>query len=348
VETSENTDLLLAFIEHWFHLNHYNWSMERPIPLVSILIPAYGVSSYIGETLESVFTQKFSGEFEVVLVNDGSSDTEDLEKAIAPFRSRIVYHSQSNGGPPAARNAAFRLSRAPLIALLDGDDVYLPDYLEVQAKLLTDDPDLSVVYGDMEVFGGSSVDGGRLSELNHEREAPSLESLIRATATVINTSMVRREAIVEAGGWDESLRRCEDYDLWLRIAAKKRKFKRHSQVIARYRVRGDSLSANHAKMFEARMQTYLKLLDNADLPQGMISVLRERINDTTGDIAFALGKDAFRNRNFALAAQQLRKAADSRKSKRLSLIASLVEFSPNLLYTLTLLRSRLLSRYRNL
>jgi glycosyltransferase involved in cell wall biosynthesis len=320
--------------------------MESATPLVSILIPAYRVSPYIAEALDSVFSQTFSGPFEVILVNDGSPDTPELEKAIAPFRDRLVYHVQPNGGPAGARNTAFRLSHAPLIALLDGDDAYLPDYLRIQTEFFAADPNLTLVYGDMQVFGGTPVDGRRLCALNHEVDAPSFESLIRTTATVLNTSMVRREAILRAGGWDQVCAPCEDYDLWLRIAIEG-KLKRHSGLIARYRLRADSLSSNPIRMYEARLRVYLKLRDNPALSSALAPLVQQRITATSGDIALGQGKEALNNRDFALAATHLADAAKFRRDKRLSLIALLLRLSPKLVYGLTRLRARLFTRYRN-
>ncbi|MCU1336617.1 MAG: glycosyl transferase [Bryobacterales bacterium] len=313
-------------------------------PLVSILIPAYQVASYIGETLESVFSQQFPGAFEVILVNDGSPDSAELEKAIAPYRDRIVYHVQPNGGPSVARNTAFRLSRAPYIALLDGDDAYLPDYLQVQTEQLADNPAVALVYGDMEVFGGSPVDGRRLSDLNKETEAPSLVSLLHATATVINTPMIRREAIIHAGGWDETSFHCEDYDLWLRIALQG-KLKRHPRVVARYRLRGGSLSGSTSKMCEGRMKAYHKLLDNSACPRALVPLVQERITITQGDIALARGKEAFRDQDFQLAATHLDNASKYKKKIKLSLVAILLRLVPKLLYSLARLRARVFTRY---
>jgi glycosyltransferase involved in cell wall biosynthesis len=320
--------------------------MESATPLVSILIPAYRVSPYIADALGSVFSQNFSGPFEVILVNDGSPDTPELEKAIAPFRDRIVYHVQPNGGVATARNTAFRLSQAPLIALLDGDDVYQPDYLRIQMEFFAADPSLTLVYGDMQVFGGTRVDGQRLCQINREVEAPTLESLTRTTATVLNTSMVRRDAILQAGGWDQMCAPCEDYDLWLRIAMQG-KLKRHPAVIARYRLRGDSLSSNPLRMWEARLRVYRKLEGNPALPSALAPLLQQRITATRGDIALAQGKEALERGDFAVASARLSDAAQLRRDKRLSLIALLLKVNPKLVHGLTRLRTRLFTRYRN-
>jgi glycosyltransferase involved in cell wall biosynthesis len=84
-------------------------------PFVSVVIPAYNVASFVTEALESVFAQSFT-DYEVILVNDGSPDTIDLERAIAPYRDRIEYVTQENRGPSAARNAGVRRARGEFVA----------------------------------------------------------------------------------------------------------------------------------------------------------------------------------------------------------------------------------------
>jgi glycosyltransferase involved in cell wall biosynthesis len=100
---------------------------------VSVIIPAYNVAPYIAETLKSVFGQTKSA-FEVVVVNDGSPDTTELEEVLRPFRDRIVYLKQENRGLSGARNTGIRVATGDLIALLDGDDVWMPQYLETQTR----------------------------------------------------------------------------------------------------------------------------------------------------------------------------------------------------------------------
>ena len=85
-----------------------------PRPKVSVIMPAYNVAVYIAEALDSVFAQTVR-DFEVVVVNDGSPDTTELEKVLEPFRDRIVYAKQPNAGVAAARNTAVRLANSPLI-----------------------------------------------------------------------------------------------------------------------------------------------------------------------------------------------------------------------------------------
>src|SRR5215469_4227081 len=89
-------------------------------PLVSVIIPAYNASRFIRKTLESVFAQTYSN-FEVIVVNDGSPDTQELEVAISPFRDRVIYITQENRGPNGARNTGLQAATGEFVALLDSD-----------------------------------------------------------------------------------------------------------------------------------------------------------------------------------------------------------------------------------
>ena len=91
-------------------------------PAVSVVIPAFRVAGYIAETLDSVLAQTCQ-DFEILVVNDGSPDTEALRAALAPYRERILYIEQPQGGPSKARNTAIAAARGDLLAFLDGDDL---------------------------------------------------------------------------------------------------------------------------------------------------------------------------------------------------------------------------------
>src|SRR5215467_6832857 len=103
------------------HVADSNHAAGGTVPLVSVIIPAYKAAAFIDETLQSVFCQTYQN-FEVVLINDGSPDTAEFERAIAPYRDRISYIRQENSGVSAARNAGIRRARGEYLAFLDSDD----------------------------------------------------------------------------------------------------------------------------------------------------------------------------------------------------------------------------------
>src|ERR1043165_2216673 len=109
--------------------------MADQSPRVSVIIPAYNAAEFIGETLDSVYAQTFK-DFEVVVVNDGSPDTEDLERELARFPEKLRYVKQENQGAAAARNTGIKNARGEFVAFLDADDTWLPMFLEKQIELV--------------------------------------------------------------------------------------------------------------------------------------------------------------------------------------------------------------------
>src|SRR3954463_33348 len=106
-------------------------------PRVSVIMPSYNTAPLIGRCLDSVFEQTFQ-DFEVVLVNDGSPDTPQLERVLSPHLEKhgdkIVYIKQENKRCAGARNTAIRNARGEFVAFLDSDDVWLPDHLAEQMQ----------------------------------------------------------------------------------------------------------------------------------------------------------------------------------------------------------------------
>ncbi|HKY20052.1 MAG TPA: glycosyltransferase family A protein, partial [Vicinamibacterales bacterium] len=182
-------------------------------PLVSVIIPAYKVAAYIHETLDAIFAQTFS-DYEVVIVNDGSPDTAQLEAALEPYRSRIVYFRQENQGAAEARNVALRAARGELVAFLDADDLWLPHYLAEQVAFLRDNPSYDLVYADAEMFGDPAFEGRRYMEFARSEGEVTFESLLRAECNLITSGVVaRRQIILDVGLFDRAIRRGHDFDL---------------------------------------------------------------------------------------------------------------------------------------
>src|SRR5688572_20470425 len=127
---------------------------EAP-PKISVVIPAYKSAGTIRETLDSVLAQKFR-EHEVIVVNDGSPDTTALEAAILTRLEDIVYIKQHNAGAGVARNTGIENARGDIIAFLDADDVWLPDFLASQYVFLHRH-DYDMVYCDALLFGMRSA-----------------------------------------------------------------------------------------------------------------------------------------------------------------------------------------------
>ena len=116
-------------------------------PLVSVVIPAYQAARWIAEALDLVLAQTFH-DYEIIVVNDGSPDTVDLERVLQRYRERIIYLCQENRGLAGARNTGIRAASGRYIAPLDADDLWEPEFLAEQVAMLEADPALDMVYAD--------------------------------------------------------------------------------------------------------------------------------------------------------------------------------------------------------
>src|SRR5579864_1311902 len=136
--------------------------IARP-PLVSVIIPTYNTANFIKETLDSVFAQTFE-DYEVIVVNDGSPDTQQLERVLEPYRDRIVYLKQENQGPSGARNTAIRHARGSFLAFLDSDDIWFPEFLSEQMMFFQNGPSLDLIYADTFFFRDMALMGTLLTK----------------------------------------------------------------------------------------------------------------------------------------------------------------------------------------
>jgi glycosyltransferase involved in cell wall biosynthesis len=209
---------------------------EQAAPLVSVVVPAYDCAAFISETLDSVFAQTLK-DFEVVVVNDGSPDTVELERSLAPYLSRVNYVRQENRGAGAARNRGIREARGEFVAFLDGDDVWTAPYLERQLKFI-EESGYDLAYADALLFG-DSPDAGKTYMQTAPSEGPvTFLSLIRGECNVITSGVVaRRQLVVEAGAFDESLRNSQDFELWARLARGGARIGYQREALLRYRCR---------------------------------------------------------------------------------------------------------------
>jgi glycosyltransferase involved in cell wall biosynthesis len=233
-------------------------------PSVSVIVTAYKVAPFIAETLDSVFAQTLEG-FEVIVINDGSPDSAELERALAPYLPRVVYVVQENRGAGGARNTGLRLARAPLVAFLDGDDLWEPSYLAEQSREIGARR-LDLVYADALLFGDSALAGKTYMETAPSDGEVNFLSLVRADCNVITSGVVaRRAAVLDAGLFDETLRNAQDFELWTRLAHRGARLGYQRKVLARYRVREGSLSGDAQNRLAREWKVTRHIADAYDL-----------------------------------------------------------------------------------
>ncbi|HSD47781.1 MAG TPA: glycosyltransferase family A protein [Pyrinomonadaceae bacterium] len=316
---------------------------QTATPLVSVIVPAYDVADFIGEALDSVLAQTFT-DYEIIVVNDGSPDTEKLERALAPYMSRIVYLKQENRGVSAARNTAIAAARGSLLAFLDGDDVWLPNYLEVQVAQILADPTIDVLYPNVQMFGGSSEVGEEFMTICPSSGEVTFERLLLQECNVSNCSIARREAIVRAGGFDESLRSVEDFYLWLSVLKQGGRIAYHRRVLARYRRRPGSLTADPIWLSENILKVLAKVQETMELTPSERATLDAQMQHFHALLKLHEGKRAFFSGDTAGAIDGITEANRFFRNRKFSFTLMMLRVAPRLLLRAYDLRDRLYFR----
>jgi glycosyltransferase involved in cell wall biosynthesis len=176
-------------------------------PAISIVCPCFNHGRYIREMLASVYAQSFS-RYEVIIVNDGSTDNTKEILDRLPRETTTVIHTP-NRGPSAARNTAIAAARAPIILNLDADDKIAPTLLEKAFAIFSAYPDSGIVHSEVRFFGARS---GRFELPPYSLAAMLKDNVIHSTA------FFKKEDWEAVGGYsDELILGPEDYDFWLSI-----------------------------------------------------------------------------------------------------------------------------------
>lgn len=314
-------------------------------PLVSVIIPAYNAAPYIKEALDSVFAQTY-GNFEVIVVNDGSPDTPALDEVLAPYRERIVYLRQENRGLAGARNTGLRAATGDLVSLLDADDAWMPDYLQEQAGYLVEHPEYDLVYCNARFFGDHLHVGREYMDVCPSEGEATASAIITRRCHVFVSVTARREVLAPLL-FDESLRSCEDFDCWLRLTAAGHRIGYHRKVLVRYRKHGASLSANSISMGEHSLRVMNKSLtlwppDSREHQNLLAAIARRR-----ADFEIVKAKIALKDRRVSDAIYHFEAANGYFKSSKLAAVIAVLRVLPAPIIALFRLRGSLFRAYRD-
>jgi glycosyltransferase involved in cell wall biosynthesis len=295
-------------------------------------MPAYKVAQYIKEALDSVLAQTFS-DYEIIVVNDGSPDTDQLERVLEPYRYKIVYLKQENKGVSSARNTGIKSARGQYIAFLDPDDVWEPEFLSTQLKYFENDAAIDVVYSDALLFGNPLRDGKRFTDICPSKGEVTIESLLAEECNVmLSSSVVRRETLLEVGMFDEGIRYTEDFELWLRVLQHGGRITYHQNVLVKHRIRPDSTSASDPVwLYEHIIATFNTILHTWTLTNSQRAVLEERLQFNSAMLHQFKGRKAFFHGDSKTAIRELRQANLFFQKPKLSLVIFLLRFVPSLL-----------------
>lgn len=182
--------------------------------IISIIIPTFNRCAWLQKTLDSVY-QQTSKQYEVLVIDDGSSDATAL--MLQQQYPQVSYYYQNNAGVSAARNKGLALAKGNWLAFLDSDDQWLPEKLEKQIEKLNSQPSYKVCHTE-EIWLRNGVPVKQMKK--HKKMAGWIFSQCLALCAMSPSSiLIHRDVFEKIGVFDVSLPACEDYDLWLRITA---------------------------------------------------------------------------------------------------------------------------------
>lgn len=207
-------------------------------------MPVFNAERFLAAALGSVLSQSFN-DFECLVIDDGSDDaTPSILAAHAKCDNRVRIVRQSNGGIVSALNHGLSACRAPLIARMDADDLCISTRLERQVAFMRSNPDVAVVGTAFQLMSET----GKLGlAIRHPEASKDIKIGLRSGNCLGHpTVMMRREAILSAGGYRELLRHAEDYDLWTRVC-ERHEIANIPEILLYYRIHGRQISWSEAE-----------------------------------------------------------------------------------------------------
>ena len=213
------------------------------MPRISVMMPAYNTGRFVGEAIQSILDQTLD-DLELIIIDDGSTDDSlQVIQRYAKLDRRIRFVSRENRGITASRNEALAMATGEYLANIDSDDVSRPDRLARQASYLDEHPECVLVCCRMQVI---DPDGDPIRVINLESTHEEIDAIFmgRPGFFIPVPMMVRRNALLEIGGFCEEFALAEDRDMCLRLAERGR-LANLPEVLYAYRQHVGSVCRTH-------------------------------------------------------------------------------------------------------
>ena len=239
---------------------------------ISVIIPTYNRKHSLSRTLDSVLAQSFQP-FEIIVIDDGSTDgTADWLKSNYVSIKSI---SQSNQGVSSARNIGIKQAEGDWIALLDSDDEWLPDKLAKQVQALKENREFLFCHtNEIWIRNGVRVN----QQKKHQKYGGHIfEKCLDMCRVSPSSSLFHKSVLDDVGLFDEKLKVCEDYDLWLRISAQYPVLFLDELLIKKYGGHEDQLSKTPEGIEQYRIQSLEKILSDGTLTNSQFESARSML-----------------------------------------------------------------------
>ncbi|HJU03920.1 MAG TPA: glycosyltransferase [Nitrospiraceae bacterium] len=222
-------------------------SDASPPPRVSVVIPLYNGERFIGDTLDGVLAQTFR-DYEIIVVDDGSTD--GSAEVVRRYGEAVRYVSQANAGVSAATNRGITLARGDLIALLDNDDVWLPDKLKTQVAFLDDNPNCGLVNCDMQYMSEAGVRQDRYL-LGFNNDEPYVRLFQKGYVIMCSMIVARRIVFEQAGLFDPAFVAAGLQEMeWMSRVVDRTEVGHLPEILVLYRGHGPRIPADRSRWNE--------------------------------------------------------------------------------------------------
>ncbi|MDT7933111.1 MAG: glycosyltransferase [Sphingomonadaceae bacterium] len=255
-----------------------------PLPIVSLVTPAYNQADYLSQTIESVLVQSYPA-IDYVVVDDGSTDA--TPAVLRDFGERVRWVRQENRGQAATLNAAWGRARGRYLAYLSSDDLIAPDAIARAVALLERDPGLVCAYPQGDLIGPR----GETLKRSVFRPFDLADLVVRHETHIGPGAVFRADACAAVGGWPERLKLAPDRDFWVRLATHGR-FGFVPDTLAFYRMHPSAIS--WAETSPERAREHLTMLDGWFADGVLPPELSARADEAYGRAHLAIARIALR------------------------------------------------------
>ncbi|MFT3746498.1 MAG: glycosyltransferase family 2 protein [Pyrinomonadaceae bacterium] len=296
-------------------------------PRVSVVITAYNKARYIKDTVDSVLAQKYR-EHEIIVVNDGSDDTHQLERLLKIRFEELIYIRQRHAGEGAARNTGVENARGRVIAFLNAGDLWQPEFLASQNVHL-ERHGLDLVYSDASIFADRSVYRRNfMDKYPSIGEVNSRSLLDRSCNVLVSGTLVRKNWIEKVGMFESENVPKPGLPLWIKMIKAGAKIGYQQKQLVKVRSYREEFAVDALARIEAEKDVYERIRKSIDLTTAETKIVERRIDELEAEIAVEQGHSFLQSGDYTEAVTAFRVANHHQRSLKLTAMTFLTRVAP--------------------